>query len=104
MKRVAILLLAALLLAGCSLLPKTPKESVMACYYTVRTAYDTAADLRARGKLSDASRAAVLKKGDQATAACDTARKALALGDIKGTESALKAAEAILIEIEKELK
>lgn len=95
----------AIMLAGCPTTPiRTPREGVAACYYTVRAAFDTAADLRDRKQLSDAGRAQVLKIGDQALRSCDTARAALTAGDVTTAESTLKAAEAILLQLEAALK
>lgn len=104
--RVLIAVLAATLLAGCpaATTPKTPREAVASCYYSVRAAYDTATDMRARGKLSDAQRANVIKVGDQATLACDSARAALSQGDVATAEGRLQAATALLLQLEAALK
>ena len=92
-------------LAGCpSAGVKTPREGVAACYYTVRAAFDTASDLRARGQLSDSSRAKVLSIGDKALASCDAARLAVGAGDLSKAENQLKAAELILLQLEAALK
>lgn len=92
-------------LAGCPTTPvQTPKQAVAACYYTVRAAYDTAGDMRARGKLSDSQRKNVLSVGDKALASCDAARLALASGDMTKFENQLKAAELILLQLEAALK
>ena len=103
--RIITTVVLALALAGCPTTPvQTPKQGVAACYYTVRAAFDTAADMRARGKLSDASRIRVLSVGDKALASCDAARLAVASGDLTKAENQLKAAELILLQLEAALK
>ena len=103
--RVLTTVMLALALAGCPTVPiKTPKEGVAACYYTVRAAFDSASDLKARGKLSENSRKTVLAIGDKALASCDAARLAVASGDLSKANNQLKAAELILLQLEAALK
>lgn len=99
--RVLSIVILALSLSACPAVPiKTPREGVAACYYTVRAAFATAADMRARGQLSDEQRAKVLQIGDEALATCDTARVAVGAGDLTKAENQLKAAELILLRLE----
>jgi len=105
MIRLLLILTLALGPAGCALTAvKTPREGVASCYYTVRAAFDTASDMRARGKLSDTQRANVLSVGDKALASCDAARLAVGAGDLSKAENQLKAAELILLQLEAALK
>src|SRR3990167_3221899 len=77
---------------------KTPREAVAACYYTVRTVYNTGADMEARGKLPADQKAKLLATGDQALVACDAARAALGAGDYTTAEGQLKIAEVLLLQ------
>lgn len=100
MKKYLAFLVTFAALAACTVTPQTPREGVLSCYYTVRVAYSTANDLRARGKLSDTQRADILKTGEQATAACDAARLAVGSGDLSTAEAKLKFANTFLIQLE----
>lgn len=83
---------------------QTPRQGIAACYYTVRTAFNTAADMKARGALPATQEKQVTTWGDQALAACDSARVALTAGDLSTTESQLKVAESVLLQLENWLK
>jgi hypothetical protein len=92
----------ALGLLGCAVQPQaeTPRQGIAACYASVKTAYATGADLRARGKLSETQRIESLKRIDAALAACDAARVALASGDFATVDGKLAIAEALLLQLE----
>ena len=83
---------------------ETPRQGIAACYVTVRTAFNTAADLKARGALPASQEKQVTTWGDQALTACDTARRALANGDTSTATNQLKLAEAVLLQLESWLK
>jgi len=103
--RSVVIVLAAALIGGCAGQQiKTPREGVAACYYSVRAGFDTAAQMKARGKLSEEQRVKALAAGDKALAVCDAARTALAAGDVATAESQLKSAELILLQLEAALK
>ena len=95
-------------LAACAAQPtpsvQTPREGIAACYFTVRTAFNTAADLKARGALPADQEKQVTTWGDQALTACDSARVALGAGDLTKTENQLKLAEGVLLQLEAWLK
>jgi hypothetical protein len=76
----------------------------VACYYTVRTAFATAADMKARNALSAEQEKQVVAAGDQALVACDAARAAFNAGDIASAESNLQLANALLLQLESFLK
>lgn len=98
------LVILVIILGGCAAAIKTPREGVAACYYTVRAAFDTAAGMKARGKLTAEREKQVLAIGDKALASCDLARVALAGGDLSKAENQLKAAELILLQLEASVK
>lgn len=92
----------ALVLAACvsTISIKSPREGVAVCYKSVETVLVSAGDIKARGKLSPATQAAVVDSADQALIACDVARDALVLGNPVGAGNALQVATAILLQIE----
>jgi hypothetical protein len=96
----AILVALAFVVASCTTTPKTPKESVAACYASVTATANTAADIDARGKLPPAVKAKVKEGATQALQACDTARAALAAGDLKTVDGSLAVATSLLATLE----
>ena len=102
--RTFAVLIVATFVAACATPVSTPRQGVAACYGSVSAAANSAADLDARGQLSPASKAKVKDAATQALAACDAAKVAIAAGDIKTADGALKASEALLLTIEANLK
>lgn len=98
-----VVLLAVMLTAACATRPETPRDRIAAAQLTLKTVYGTAADIKARGKLSPASEKKVLDTGAQAQAAIDVARSRLTgLGDDpKLLEQALLLMEARLLAMER---
>ena len=97
-------LISASLVAGCTTGISTPRQGVAACYSSVSAVANSAADLDLRGQLPPTTKAKVKDAATQALASCDAAKVALAAGDVKTAEGALKAAEVLLLTIEANLK
>jgi len=96
-----LLFVLAFALASCAVTPETPRESVLACFATVRVAFNTAADVKARGKLAPETERQIVAWGDNATKACDTAFEAIKQNDLTTAQGKLKAAESALLELER---
>ena len=96
------LLIGLLALASCAtpLNVKTPREGIAACYKSVEVVLNTAADHKARGRLSPGAQVSVLNSADQALSACDTARAALTVGNATGVNAGLALAQSILLQLE----
>jgi len=96
----ALVIAVALALSACTTTVSTPRQGVAACYSGVTATANTAADLDARGKLTAEQKERVKKAASEALFACDTAKAAIASGDLSKADGQLKAAETILLTIE----
>ena len=101
--------LALQLLVGCAglvaLIPsvQTPTDKVAAAQLTLKAAYATAADYKARGQLSVASEQAILRVGDELQAAIDATRAVIRKGGSpEAVDAALRLLEARLLALERE--
>lgn len=99
----ALVIVLALALSACATVT-TPRQGVAACYAGVTAMANTAADMDARGKLPADQKARVKAALIEAVKACDAAKAATAVGDLKTADGALAAASSILVSIESSLE
>lgn len=91
-----VLLLAAVLLAGCAVTPQTPEEGIAATYTTIESLADTAATAHAEGYISDRQRERVADRLQQAHDLTTGAREALEAGQSDEAGTKLSRARAVL--------
>jgi hypothetical protein len=98
-----VCVLFSVLASGCVTRPETPRERIAAAQLVLQTVYGTAADVKARGKLSVSSEVKILAAGADAQLAIDLARTRLTgLGDDpKLLDIAIRAMEARLLALER---